>query len=115
MGACDSGPPNTETLTDAAIPEANSDAGATCTSSAECLQGQVCCAVAFSAISCLPTSCPAGAFQVCRSSDECVQPGFACGVPPSAVEGEGGALMACLPPWELGTASDGGRGEAEAD
>jgi len=54
-----------------------SDAGATCTSAAGCLPGQVCCGDANTSTNCQAGPCPF--LQVCSLAAECFIPGATCG------------------------------------
>jgi hypothetical protein len=107
----------------------------TCTSSADCLPGQVCCGsmaevyddASDDYLSVLPeSSCHSApcstileagpqlhAVQLCQSSVECVQPGLVCGAPLAECFG-GGSVMTCSPPEDAGR-TDASQTEAAID
>jgi hypothetical protein len=97
-----------------------------CTSAADCLPGQVCCADGFSSTpdvaitvissACMPAPCPPQADnpgQLCQSTAECAQPGSVC---ETLVPISGGSAMTCSLPEDSGNvANDGGQSVAVAD
>jgi len=99
---CDDGHANTEARTN--FP------AVTCTSSAACVPGDVCCATpitlgATEFVRCVPAPCPTSApVQVCRDSAECVEPGSMCGS--TLALPDGGSAMICTKPDEADASPD---------
>ncbi len=75
--------------------------GLNCRQSADCMQGQVCCADPYTgswgtqitSSSCKTGQCSSDTVQLCQSSAECVHPGFACGALDEAYGG--GSVRNC--------------------